>query len=59
MPTSGYVTLHAGDEFTRLIFSIIFIVVFVVTLCLESSFAANEKFTGVDVSNSQRLNFYF
>ena len=51
MPIPPHTEPDVGDEVFREIFCGFALLAFLIPLCIETSYASNEKFLGINVSN--------
>lgn len=50
MPYPPYVQLNENDMMTRILFCGFAVIAFLIPLCVEATYAADEKFIGINVS---------
>lgn len=50
MPYPPHIKVDDNDEMIRTMYSMTAVMAFLIPLCIEATFAANEKFIGVNVS---------
>lgn len=50
MPYPPYVQLNENDMITRILFCGFAVIAFLIPLCVEATYAADEKFIGINVS---------
>lgn len=50
MPHPPHVKVNADDVFTRLMYCGFAVIAFLIPLCIEATYAADEKFIGINVS---------
>ena len=50
MPYPPHIEVNDNDEITRTMYAGTAVMAFLIPLCIEATFAANEKFIGINVS---------
>ena len=55
MPAPPHIKMDAEDEEIRNCMCGLAVIAFLIPLCTEANFAANEKFIGINVSKSKQI----
>ena len=51
MPYPPYIGLDVSDAIARILYCAFAVIAFLIPLCVESTYAAKEKFIGINVSS--------